>query len=109
MVFARITGIIIILFGIFIGLTYFKIISNTLFGYNFVMIGIILFIIHEAYALIRNLLGGTNKIIGIGVPLIFIIIAGSYFIKENLPEAIVSTIPLITAALMIAEGLYRLH
>ena len=109
MVLAQITGIIVIIFGIFIGLNYFEIVPETFFGYNIVMIGIILFIAHEAYALIRNLSGETNKIVGIGVPLIFIIITGSYFIKGYLPEAIASTIPLITAALMVAEGLYRLH
>ena len=109
MVFARITGTIIILFGILIGLNYFNIIPDTLLNYNFVTIGIILFIAHEAYALIRNLFGDTNKIVGIGVPLIFIIIAASYFIRTILPEAVSSTIPLVTAALMVAEGLYRLH
>jgi len=109
MVFARITGIIIILFGILIGLTYFSIIPTTFLNYDFVMIGIIIFIAHEAYALIMNIAGGTNKIVGIGVPLIFMIIAASYFVKTFLPEAISSTVPLITAALMVAEGLYRLH
>ena len=109
MVFARITGIVIILFGALIGLNYFNIIPTTILGYDFIMIGIILFIVHEAYALIRNLMGGTNKIVGLGVPLVFMIIAGAYFIRQNLPKAIALTIPLITSALMLAEGLYRLH
>ncbi len=109
MVFTRITGIIIIIFGIFVGFTYFKLTSNILFGYDFVMIGLLLFIAHEAYALIKNLSTDTNKIVSIGVPLVFIAIAASYFIKIYLPESIASTIPLITAALMVAEGLYRLH
>ena len=109
MVFARITGIIIILLGIFIGLFHFNIVSNTLLGFDLIMIGILIFIAHEAYALIRNLSSDGNKLISIGVPLLFIIIAASYFIKAYTPEVIASNTPLIIAALMCAEGLYRLH
>ncbi len=109
MVLARITGIVLILFGIFIGLTYFEIIPDTFLDYNLVVIGIVIFIAHEAFAIVGNITGGTNKIIGIGVPLIFIIIAALYFVKTFLPEAVSSTAPLVTAALMVAEGLYRLH
>jgi len=109
MVFARITGIIIIILGIFIGLTYFNILSPILFGYNVIMIGLIIFIAHELHALIMNLSSDSNKIVSIGVPLIFIIVAASYFIRIYLLEAVASTIPLISAAFMCAEGLYRLH
>ena len=109
MVFARITGIIIILFGIFTGLTYFKILQDTYFGYNIVMVGIIIFIAHELFALVMNLFNDSNKIVSIGVPLIFIAVAASYFVRSYIPEAIVPVIPLITAAFMCAEGLYRLH
>lgn len=109
MVFARITGIIIIILGIFTGLTYFNILSPILFGYNLVFIGIIIFIAHELHALVMNLSSDGNKIVGIGVPLLFILVAASYFVRSYLPDAIVSTTPLITAAFMIAEGLYRLH
>jgi len=109
MVFARITGIIIILLGIFIGLSHFNIVSNTLFGFDLIMIGILIFIAHEAYSLIRNLSSDGNKLISTGVPLLFIIIAGSYFIRRYLPEIIASNIILIIAVLMCAEGLYRLH
>ena len=47
--------------------------------------------------------------IGMGVPLIFIIIAAAYFVSAFLPESVSSVVPLVTAALMAAEGLYRLH
>ena len=109
MVFAKITGILIILLGIFIGLTHFNILSNIYFGFDLVMIGILLFILHEAFALFMNMKSDGNKIIGIGVPSLFIIIAASYFLRAYIPGAIASNITLIIPVLMIAEGLYRLH
>ncbi|MBU0628811.1 MAG: hypothetical protein KKC75_06480 [Nanoarchaeota archaeon] len=109
MVFARITGTIIIIFGLFIGSTYFNLIPSRLFGYDFILIGIILFIVHELHALIMNLSSDGNKIVGVGVPLLFMIISASYFIQSYLPEAIIQALPLIIAAFMLAEGLYRLH
>ena len=109
MVFARITGAITIIFGIFIGLTHFNIISNYYFGLDLVMIGILLFIIHEAFALFMNMKSEGNKTISIGVPSLFIIVAASYFVRAFLPGAIASNITLIIPVLMIAEGLYRLH
>lgn len=108
MVFTKITGIIIIILGIFIGLNHFNIISTTLFGFNLVTIGIIIFIAHEALALVMNLSSG-NKIVSIGVPLLFILIAGSYFVQTRLPQVVSSNMLLIISILMIVEGLYRLH
>jgi len=109
MVLAKITGGILIIFGIFVGLNHFGLFSYTLFGLDVVIIGILLFIAHEIYALVTNLSSDGNKAVGIGVPLLFTVIAGSYFIKEYIPEPIASNILLITAVLMCAEGLYRLH
>jgi len=109
MAFAQITGIIIILFGISIGLVHFNLISSTVLGFNIVTIGILFFMLHEAYALIRNLSSDTNKIISVGVPLLFILIAGSNFIRPYLPGLIASNLTLIITILMIVEGLYRLH
>jgi len=107
--FTKITGIIIILLGIFIGLTHFEVISNTLLGYDLVMIGILIFIAHELFALFMNLKSDTNKIISMGVPSLFILIAASYFARAFLPDFIASSIPLVIAILMVVEGLYRLH
>ncbi|MBW2989118.1 hypothetical protein KY358_02240 [Candidatus Woesearchaeota archaeon] len=109
MALTKITGMIIILFGFFIGLTYFNIVPGTIFGYDFIMVGVIIFILHEAHALIRNSLSDTNKIVSVGVPLIFMITAGSYPARGFFPEAIASSIPLVISAFMVSEGLYRLH
>ncbi|MEA2036178.1 MAG: hypothetical protein U9O94_01615 [Nanoarchaeota archaeon] len=109
MVLAQITGFVIILLGIFIGLTHFELIPDTISGFNLVSIGILVFIAHEAYALISNYANTENKLIGVGVPLLFVLIAGSYFIREFVPESISSSLTLVIAVLMCAEGLYRLH
>lgn len=109
MVFARITGFLTILFGIFIGVSHFGFLPNTIFGFNFVTIGILVFIVHELFALFMNISHDGNKIIGVGVPLLFAIVAGSYFLSSYLPAAVASNILLIISVLMVAEGLYRMH
>lgn len=109
MVFAKITGSVLILFGIYIGLVHFELFSNVMFGINLVSVGIVIFIAHELVALFSNISSGGNKIIGIGVPLLFIIVAGSNFIINYMPEMIALNLKLIIAVIMCAEGLYRLH
>ena len=109
MVFARITGFITILLGIFIAVSHFGFLPNIMFGFNLVIIGILVFIVHELFALFMNISHDGNKIISVGVPLLFTLIAGSYFIRPYLPAVIASNILLIIAVLMVAEGLYRLH
>ncbi|MBI2139954.1 hypothetical protein HYU14_03450 [Candidatus Woesearchaeota archaeon] len=107
--FARLTGGIIILFGVFIGLFHFHYIKEAVFGVNIVMLGIALFIVHELHALVRNAFGEGNKLVSIGVPVFFILIAGSYFAIALLPKAIAENLLLIISVLMVAEGLYRVH
>ena len=109
MVFAWITGLVTILFGIFIGISHFGFLPDTIFGFNIVTIGIIVFIIHELFALFKNMSSDGNKIISAGVPLLFTILAASYFIRSYLPGLLAANIQLIIAVLMVAEGLYRLH
>lgn len=108
MVFAKITGVIIIAFGILIGLFHFSVLPARIQGIDFVPIGILVFIAHEALALFQNS-GSANKLIAFGVPIIFILVASSYFVISIMPEKISSVIPLAIAILMCAEGLYRLH
>lgn len=109
MVFAKIEGFALVFLGLLVGLIHFKMLSDVIYGINVITIAIFVFIAHEAYSLFKNLSSGGNKIISIGVPLLFIIIAGSYFIISYLPEPIASNILIITAAIICAEGLYRLH
>ncbi|MBW2975529.1 hypothetical protein KY366_07450 [Candidatus Woesearchaeota archaeon] len=109
MVFARICGAVIIVLGAVIGVVHLGFLPETMHGVNVVAVGISLFIFHELFALFMNALGDGNKIVSTGVPLLFIIIAGSYFIMPYLPEMISSNILLVIAVLMCAEGLYRLH
>ena len=109
MVFARITGFLTILFGIFIGVFHFGFLPSTIFGFDIVMIGIFVFIAHELFALFMNMSYDGNKIISVGVPLLFTLISGSYFLRAYLPQSLSSNILLIISVLMIAEGLYRLH
>ncbi len=109
MVFAKIEGFALIFLGLLVGLIHFKMLSDVIYGINIITIAIFVFIAHEAYAIFKNLSSGGNKIISIGVPLLFIIIAGSYFIRAYIPELIALNITLIIAVLMCAEGLYRLH
>jgi hypothetical protein len=109
LVFAKITGIIIIILGIIIGLIHFTIIPPTFLNPDVAMIGILIFIAHEAYALIRNLFSDGNKVVSVGVPLLFMAVAGSFFIKAYIPDTLSSNLTLIIPVLMVAEGLYRLH
>ncbi len=109
MVFAKITGSVLILFGICIGLVHFELFSEIIYGVSLVSVGIIIFIAHELFALFNNISSGGNRIIGIGVPLLFIAVAGSNFIINYMPEMIALNLKLIIAVIMCAEGLYRLH
>jgi hypothetical protein len=109
MVFARITGIVIILFSILIGMIHFNFLSDVLFGLNIVFIGIFLFIADQVFAMVKNFAHSENKFISLGVPIIFILIVSTYFISSFLPDSISVNIKLIVAVLMLAEGLYRLH
>lgn len=109
MVFDKITGSSIVILGILIGLVYFDIIQNTFFAIDFVVIGIIIFIIHELINAMLNFSHTENKVIGLGVPVLFSILAGSYFIKDFMPQPISQVLLLMIAVLMIAEGLYRMH
>ena len=109
MVFARITGVVMILFGILIGGAHTGLFTPKPFGLNVVLIGLLVFIAHEVFALVMNYKGEGNKIISVGVPLVFIVIASSYFVSSFLPGFIADHVLLVNAVLMVAEGLYRLH
>ena len=105
----KITGIILVILGILVGLISFEIVQQYIGTIDIIMIGVAIFILHEVGALLMNTFHSDNKLVSLSIPLIFIIIAGSYFIKDMLPEVISANLILIIAALMCAEGLYRLH
>ncbi|MFH1641468.1 MAG: hypothetical protein ABIC04_01055 [Nanoarchaeota archaeon] len=104
----KIMGVLIIIMGILIGLIHFNILHNVIPGINLVNIGIIIFVFHELMGLITHLFKDGNKMISVGVPLLFIIVASSYFVRDYIP-IIGEHITLIIPVIMVVEGLYRLH
>ena len=105
----KIMGIGVILFAILIGLVHFGFISEEMFGINLVLIGVFVFLAHNLHAILRGFSHEGNKVVSIGVPALFILIGASYFFRTYLPSTISSSILLLIAVLMLAEGLYRLH
>ena len=106
---AVITGILLILFGAFFGSVHFQAFDVGLLPFDALLIGVVLFIAHEAFALFHNLRGDGNKIIGAGVPLLFMGAASAHFWRQFLPAAVGQNLYLVLGVLMAAEGLSRLH
>ncbi|MBI2576052.1 hypothetical protein HYV84_02475 [Candidatus Woesearchaeota archaeon] len=106
---AIITGILLILSGAFFGSVHLRLVTADAFPFDPMLIGVVFFIMHESFALFHNLRGDGNKIIGAGVPLLFIAAASAHFWKEFLPAVVGQNLYLVLGVLMAAEGLYRLH
>jgi len=104
----RITALVLIILAVLLALEYFNIFTS---GLPFLMFGALILIIHQGWALIRNITStGFKAPMGFIIPLIF---AGTgllyFFPLPFIPSFILSNLKILIAAFLFTEGLYSLH
>lgn len=103
----RIAGIVQIILAVMIALEYFKIFS---LGLPFTMLGALILIIYQGWALIRNVTSSGFRIMGIAIPLIFALTGLMYFFPLSfIPNIIISNLKILIACFLFTEGLYSMH
>ena len=104
----RISGLVMIFLAVALALEYFNIFT---LGLPFFMLGALILVIHQGWALIRNVTStGFKAPFGVIIPLIFASAGLLYFFPiPFFPSIIISNLKILIAAFLFTEGLYSLH
>jgi hypothetical protein len=105
----EIFGIVIIIGGTALGIEYFTSFVFPSAGMPLIKICALLLFGHQLIALFGNIRSEDGTMFSTMVPVLFMIVAVGAFFSPSFPEIISKNTALITAILMIVEGLYSLH
>ena len=103
----RISGIVLIVFAVALAIEYFNIFT---LPFPTFMIASLILVVHQGYALIRNITSGGIKFMGVFIPLLFSLLGLMYFIPlPYIPSTVISNLKIVVGLVLLLEGLYSMH